>query len=327
MSIRVPPRFRPAVEEIRGVLKGHEQRLFDLLCFAANIGCRFPQLDINFDRLTGPSDPRRRFARGLKRIVGSALQGTTDREWAASGVPLARLLIRTLSQRNLTTRGPDGKYEPLGVLLASAPSGLALDCTVPAATIPRIAWKIVVQVYAALFPSGIARLHLDWIDQRHLALLAREAANGQRKGRAASGLRPGPAGRRLALDPRLLAAAGRALGKAVVPACEARYVYYTRPGDYFWPHPDDPEIAVNVFICLDHIVPRGCITRSAFLAYPPDGSVERYELTPGHAIAAETQGLMHAREAIKRGEQITLLVIARHLAKPTQLTKRRRQLR
>lgn len=313
MSIRVPPRFRPAVEELRGRLKDRELRLFDLLCFAATIGFRFPQPDINLDRLTGPSDPRRRLARGLKRIVGSALRGTTGREWATSGVRLARLLIKTLSKRDLTTRGPDGKFEPLSVFLACAPSGLALDCTVPTATIPRIAWKIVVQVYAALFPSGIASLHLDWIDQRHLFKLAREATTGRRKGRAASGLRPGPAGCRLALDPRLLSAVGRALDKAVVPAYEARYVYYTRPGDYFWPHPDDPEIAVNVFICLEHKVPRGCSTRSAFLAYHPDGSVERYELTPGQAIAAETQGLMHAREPVRRGERITLLAIALHV--------------
>lgn len=48
--------------------------------------------------------------------------------------------------------------------------------------------------------------------------------------------------------------------------------------------------------------------------------MERYELTPGHAIAAETRGLMHAREPIKRGEQITLLAIALHLDEVVKLT-------
>ncbi|MBC8001820.1 MAG: hypothetical protein H7X97_04450 [Opitutaceae bacterium] len=325
LKIRVSPRFRPAVEEIRAGLDGLELRLFDLLCLAADIGFRLPQPDVNLERLSGPADPRRRFARGMAKIVRGAVRETTDHEWSNSGVRLARLLIKTLSNRDLTTQGPDGKYEPLSVFLAYAPSGLALDCTIPAAPIPRAAWKTVVEVFAALFPSDVARIRLDWIDRRRLNILTREAAAGRRKGRAASGERPGPSGRRLALDPRLLALVSKALGKAVVPAYEARYVFYTRPGDYFWPHPDDPEIAVNVFICLEHKVPRGCSTRSAFLAYRADGSVERHELTPGHAIAAETQGLMHAREPMRRGERVTLLAIALHLSVPKSSTKRRRQ--
>ena len=59
-----------------------------------------------------------------------------------------------------------------------------------------------------------------------------------------------------------------------------------------------------------HHVPRGAAKKSAFLAYRPDGSVERYELRPGDAIATESQGLVHAREPVQRGERITLLAVA-----------------
>ena len=76
----------------------------------------------------------------------------------------------------------------------------------------------------------------------------------------------------LAVDRRLMRAVTTALGFAVEPGYEARYNFYRRDGDYFWPHPDDPEYAVNVLVCLDHTRPANG-TGSALLAYRPDGSV------------------------------------------------------
>jgi hypothetical protein len=108
----------------------------------------------------------------------------------------------------------------------------------------------------------------------------------------------------------LTALVQKSLRKNLVPSYEMRYVFYTRPGDYFWPHPDDEEDDANVFICLSHRGPRGSRSRSAFLAYRPDGSVERYELTPGSAVAAESAGLVHGREPVQPGERVTLLAVA-----------------
>ena len=112
----------------------------------------------------------------------------------------------------------------------------------------------------------------------------------------------------LAVDRRLMKAVTKALGFAVEPGYEARYNFYGRDGDSFWPHPDDPEYAVNVLVCLDHKRP-ATGTGSALLAYRPDGSVERYELRPGAALAFEARGLVHAREPMRRGERMTMLSI------------------
>jgi hypothetical protein len=201
-------------------------------------------------------------------------------------------------------------YRFLRVLLGNASIALAPDCRVPTNPVLLAAWKTVVALFARLYRSTIRPLgHLPWLDESTLAKLKGETARGRARGRFASGMRPGPAGRELAVDRRLMKAVGKALGLSVVPGYEARYNFYTRDGDYFWPHPDDPEYAVNVLICLDHKRPaRG--TGSALLAYRPDGSVERYELAPGSALAIEARGLVHAREPMRRGERLTMLSIA-----------------
>ena len=313
---RLPPPFRASVEEVRATLADRERALFDLLCVAGHLGRSLPNSNANSRTVSGARDPRRRLIRVLSRM-----RDGSPHDWKRSSARLVRILSRTLIARE----GEDA-YRALRVLLGNASIALAPDCAVPHEPVLLVAWKTVVALFATLYPSAIKPLgRLGWLDQRQMAALKRETAAGRRKGRLASGMRPGPAGRTLAVDPRLMAVVGKALGTPVSPGYEARYIFYARDGDYFWPHPDDPEYAVNVLVCLDHQRPRSHSAGSALLAYRPDGSVERYELTPGSALAVEARGLVHAREPMRRGERMTMLSIA--VQAPTQkarTTQRRR---
>ncbi len=284
--------------------------LFDVLCLSASLGYNLPQDDINILDLTGRLNPKPKLARGTTRILGAEGALVTAHEWKTAGQRLARRLVRTLAARDLATPDADGNYEPLRSLLSFAPSVLALDCTVPSGRPVHVAaWTVVIRVLGRVHPSTVSRLELPWLDTRRFATLAREARGAFLGGRA-SGERPGPSGRRLAIDPRLADAVAKAMHTAVAPAFIAQYVFYTREGDYFWPHTDSLRVYVNVFICLEHQVPDGQETCSAFVGYHEDGTVERFELRAGDVIAAHTQGLVHAREPLARGERVTLLAVA-----------------
>jgi len=318
VSIRVPARYRAVVSDVRPRLSGGEQALFDLLCLSAVLGLALPDDDINLHALKGSLDPRPRLARGVRRILrgGPALD---LREWKAAGRRLERRLTRELRARDLSARDETGQFDPLRSLLSYAPSIIALDCRPPTDPILRVAWTTVTRVFASVHASSVARVALPWIDRRRLLRLVREARRESRDDRDASGALPGLSGRRLAVDPRLARAVGRALGERLAPQFIARYVFYSKTGDYFWPHTDSPLVHVNVFVCLEHQVPEGC-TPSAFVAYHPDGSAQRFELMPGDAIAAHTQGVVHAREPLADGERVTLLAIALQPASPTRAT-------
>lgn len=300
LGFTLPVPFRQAVTEVRLTLRGRERMLFDLLCAAGHLGRSFPNAIGNRRTTWGARDPRRKLAR-----VTARMPNASPREWAATSARLLRALLRALRLHE-----GEEAYRLLKVLLGNASIALAPDCLVPTDPVLLVAWKTVVTLFARLYRSTIKPLgHLTWLDERSMAALKRETARGRKRGRRASGMRPGPAGRTLAVDPRLMKVVGKALGLSVAPGYEARYNFYGRDGDYFWPHPDDPEYAVNVLVCLDHKSPaRG--TSSALLAYRPDGSVERYELTPGSALAVEARGLVHAREPMRRGERMTMLSIA-----------------
>jgi hypothetical protein len=300
LGITLPERFRTSVEAVRATLAGREQALFDLICVAGLLGQSVPNSNTNRRTMSGTRDPRNRLRRLAMRM-----QDGSAREWSATRARLVRVLAR-----ELTRHERDEAYRALRVLLGSASIALAPDCLVPREPALLMAWTTVVALFARLYPSTVKPLgRLRWLDPETLAVMKRETARGRARGRHASGMRPGPAGRTLAVDPRLMKAVGRALGLPVEPGYEARYIFYRRDGDYFWPHPDDPEYAVNVLVCLDHTRPaKG--TGSALLAYRPDGSVERYELTPGSALAVEARGLVHAREPMRRGERMTMLSIA-----------------
>ena len=291
--------------------------LFDVICLSAALGYALPQDDINIHDLAGRLNPRPRLARGTRRILGASGELFTEQEWKAAAQRLARRLLRTLASRDLASPDADGNFEPLRSLLSFAPSVLALDCTVPTGRpVHRAAWTVVIRVLGRLHPSGVARISLPWLDARRFATLAREA-HGAFLGGRASGERPGPSGRRLAVDTRLVTAVQKAMRTKVRPAFIAQYVFYTREGDYFWPHTDSLRVYVNVFICLEHVMPEGQTRASAFVGYHEDGTVERFELHTGDIIAAHTQGLVHAREPLAKGERVTLLAVAMRAADGT----------
>lgn len=192
--------------------------LFDVVCLSATLGYNLPQDDINIHDLAGRPNPAPKLARGTTRILGSDGASVSGCEWDAAGRRLTRRLVRTLAARDLATPDAGGNYEPLRSLLSFAPSVLALDCTVPSARPVHVAaWNLVVRVLGRLHPSTVARVELPWVDKRRFATLAREARDAFLGGRA-SGERPGPSGRRLAIDPRLAEAVAKAMHTAVAPA-------------------------------------------------------------------------------------------------------------
>lgn len=307
MSVRLPPSFRIAVNTIRGRLSDLEARLFDIICLSASLGLQLPQDDILHGDLVGPRDPRPRLARGIRRIMSGATP--TAAEWHGASVRLERRLVQAL-RRPAPGRTRTTHVEAMRSLLSYAPSILGVDCVVPADAVRRTAWTTVIRTLGALHASSVTRVDLPFIDARRLRRLVAEARREFDPGRDASGATPGLSGRRLAVDPRFVACVSAALGEPLEPAFIARYVFYSRAGEYFWPHTDSPLVHVNVFVCLEHRVPPGRTSRSAFVGYHADGSAERFEMRPGQAMAAHTQGLVHAREPLQEGESVTLLAIA-----------------
>ncbi len=313
MSVRFDRPFRAAVAGVRSRLRGRERDLFDLLCAAGQLGYRLPDDDVNVRNASGRRDPRKRLLRDFhaggsgKRgsVRGPGRIGRGMPGWLQAGRRLAEKI-----RHELAAREGDEEYRALRVLLAYAPGALAPDCVVPTDPVLRAAWKTIVSFFADLFPSTLHTIgRIEGLDPRKLAALKRDAAPGMRIGRTASGRRPGVAGRRLAVDPRLLARVAKSLGRKVLPGYQARYLFYAKAGDHIWPHPDDPKYSVSVLICIDHELPPGVSSGSAFLAYRPDGTIDRHELAPGSALAV-APGLVHAREPVRRGERILMLSIA-----------------
>lgn len=201
LGITLPPPFRQSIEDVRLTLDGREQALFDLLCVAGHLGRSLPNSIGNRRTTWGARDPRRKLARVAARIESGNAQ-----EWKATS---ARLVLR--------------------VLLGNASIALAPDCHVPTDPVLLIAWKTVVALFARLYRSTIRPLgRLQWLDDSTLARLKRETVRGRTRGRYASGMRPGPAGRALAVDPKLMKAVGKALGLSVAPGYEARYNFHAR---------------------------------------------------------------------------------------------------
>ena len=281
-----------------------ERLLFDVLCLAGTLGLALPPGWATLRCVTGRGDPRRRLRRYLTERASTIV--TDARAWRRASASLTGRLARILKARE-----SEEPYRLLRVLMGNASVALAPDCVPPTDPILDAAWTMVVRLFPRLYSAQLGELgKLPWLDAPALRALQREVASGSRRGRRDSGRRPGPNGRKLAIDPRLMRLASRALGRPVKAAYCARYLFYTRAGDHFWPHPDDPEYPVNVLVCLDRQLPAGAERGSASLAYYPDGRVERYELAPGEALAVEARGLIHGREPLQPGERVVLLSIA-----------------
>jgi hypothetical protein len=297
--------FRAAVaafrDELRAPSRELERLLFDVLCAAGALGYRLPDRDVNLRAVRGVRDPRR-------RLLGELASTRLARRVRGRAGLLARRALTSRLARALDARG-DTDLRTLEVLLNYAPGALAGDCAVPTYPLLRLAWDVLVELFPRLDPASVHPLgRLARVDDRLLRRLRRESAAGVEVGRRASGRRPGPAGRALAVDRALLRAMERVLGRPLAPGYQARTLFYVRKGDLVWPHPDDPKYAANLLLCLDRRLPRGAPRGSAFVAYLPNGRVERHELEPGEALVMES-GLVHAREPVARGERVVLLSI------------------
>lgn len=298
-KIRLDRRFRAAVADLRAGLRGDVVALFDFICAAGELGWRLPDGKIDLQAASGRKDPRRRLAREFAHLRNRKPKGG----WHLAGERLRALLLEKLAKPELSERD-----RGLRILLAYVTIALAPDNSVPTDPLPRAAWDTASVVFTKLFPSKVARVGTVPSVQKVLAKLHRETRAGLKIGRLASGSTPGPAGRALAVDARFIGAVGLALGRRFAPGYMARYLYYAKSGDHIWPHPDDPKFAVTVLTCISHTLPRTAQKRSAFLAYNRDGSVNRYELSPGETLAVEP-GCIHAREPVIEGEQVALLSI------------------
>ena len=297
--------------------------LFDLLCLSAVLGYQLPQDDINHSDLTGRLDPRPRLRRGLRRTLAD---GPTlgQREWHAAGTRLAGRLTRALRSRDLTAQDADGNFEAPAVApvvrAEHSRGGLcrpaASDCA-----------------------SGVDHGH-----QRCLAPCTRRRSRvchfhgsmprGWRRSRARLAERAVRIAMQLARDPGSLGVSIWLSIRGWQPLSDARSVNRSSrrsshgtcstggQGDYFWPHTDSVLVHANVFICLEHHMPAGASRPSAFVAFRANGRTERFELSPGDAIAAHTQGCVHAREPLQEGERVTLLAIA---LKPRAVRRARRR--
>jgi hypothetical protein len=285
-------------------LPASERNVFDLLALAGHLGQEPPNAAANLSLFDGKRDPRRRLRQHVSRHFPPRRPGA----WRAAADGLVGRLLRVLRDHQREESG-----SALLTLMNNASIALAPDCKVPTDTVLAVAWSAQVRLFARLFGTGVKHLgKLPWLDSRALAALRRESLGHAVAGEPPRPARPGPRSRRLAVDRRLMTRVSRALGRRSKPGYEARYLLYRRAGDYFWPHPDDPEYAVNVLVCLERQLPEGQTSGSAFLAYSADGSMRRFELNAGEALAVEARGLVHAREPLAQGERLTLLSIAVH---------------
>ena len=117
---------------------------------------------------------------------------------------------------------------------------------------------------------------------------------------------PGPVLRRLAVDRRLQRAASRALGRRLVPAYRAVYMY-DPPRSHMPPHLDSEDFEVIVHVVLEHVRPkRG--QGSALVVHRRRGDV-RLAVAPGQAVVLAGRGAVHQWERLGAGESRLLIGI------------------
>ena len=111
---------------------------------------------------------------------------------------------------------------------------------------------------------------------------------------------------RLATSPALTA-----LVRSVVPGAEptgiASYLFYRDAGQGIIPHIDTDIFSLNVLMMLRHDVPADAPTSSALYMHYPDGSEERFGLTPGEVVIFLAGTQAHSRTPIAEGERVTIL--------------------
>jgi hypothetical protein len=178
-------------------------------------------------------------------------------------------------------------------------------------------WHALLEAMAAVRPGRHALLgRPPFIDDDRLAALVQEARalradaqpTGDDPGQAGQFYAsPGPAARALVVERGWREIFRRELGFAPRSPYHAGYLYYDRPGAGIVPHVDDPEFAVNVLLMVQRS--NGASQGSATVLHPPEAAPLRVVLAPGEAVLLEAAGLVHGREPMAPGEQVTVLTM------------------
>lgn len=105
-----------------------------------------------------------------------------------------------------------------------------------------------------------------------------------------------------------------ALVRSVVPGAEptgiASYLFYRDAGQGIIPHIDTDIFSLNVLLMLAHDIPAGATSAelpSALYMHYPDGTDERFQLTPGEVVVFLAGTQAHSRTPIAEGERVTIL--------------------
>ena len=155
-------------------------------------------------------------------------------------------------------------------------------------------------------PAFITDELLDAVAREARDLRSSAEATGPERGQAGQlTASPGPLARRLVVHRGWRALCRDAFGYEPQKPFHAAYLYYDTPGAGIVPHVDDPAFAVNLLF----MVSRRCTgeQRSATVLHPAGSDVVRVVLEPGEALLLEADGLVHAREPMQAGEDVTLL--------------------
>ena len=234
--------------------------------------------------------------RRLEAPPGEAAETWTPAAWLA---------------RTLTSFADGHGPAPLADLIGLAARGLAPDGAVPTDAAGRAAWRAALTTVEQLYGGGFCRLgRLPFVSDDELAALLAEAGRSQRSTIAVAQqiADPGPALRRLAVDPRLRDAVSEALGVAVEPTYRAVYMFY-EPHARVDLHVDHADYEVIVHLTLAHDPPDDGSRRAALVVYRLDRPPARVELAPGEAMTLRGRGSVHTREPLKGGEHWTTLAI------------------
>jgi hypothetical protein len=202
-----------------------------------------------------------------------------------------------------------------GARLAAAIDLLVSEKSIGAAGSDDAQWQALLQAMAAERSAGYAVLGRPaFLTDERLEALVQEAGElrataepaGHDPGQAGQLYAdPGPVARKLVVDKGWGELCREALGFERRPPYTAGYLYYEQPGAGIVPHVDDPSFAVNVIIVVSRQASEG--QRSATVLHPAGQSPVRVVLEPGEAVLLEADGLVHAREGMREGEQVIVL--------------------
>jgi hypothetical protein len=200
----------------------------------------------------------------------------------------------------------------LNIIMSIAAGGLAPHGQLPSVGARAAAWKAVVSTLEHLHSAGLTEAgRIPFIEEEYFADIVREATDQEAIAHRTGPqeLAPGgPVAEQLAVDPRLLKIASRAIGGELLATGISSYLYYKREGDHLYPHVDTEIFAVNVILMVEHVAPaRG--DGSALQIFAADGPPSRVVFAPGEAVVLQAGGTVHGREAVAGGERVTILTI------------------